>query len=74
MGGLSLEDKIVFTSGRITEEMVRKVIRAQIPVLVSRSAPTDAAIEMARNLNLTLIGFARGNRMNLYSNEDQISE
>lgn len=73
-GGIPFQDKIVLTSGRITEEMVRKVIRAQIPVLVSRSAPTDAAIEMARNLNLTLIGFARGNRMNIYSNEDKIDD
>lgn len=73
-GGVPFEGKIVLTSGRVTEEMVKKVIRAQIPVLVSRSAPTDAAIEMARNLNLTLIGFARGNRMNVYSNEDKIDE
>lgn len=65
-----LEDKIIITSGRITEEMVKKVVKAKIPILISRSAPTDKAIDMARRFHLTLIGFARGNRMNVYANNE----
>jgi len=64
---MALEDKIIFASGRISSEMLIKVVKSKIPVLVSRSAPTDIAIEMAKKYNLTLIGFARGRRMNVYS-------
>ncbi len=62
-----LEDKIIATSGRISSEMVMKVLKRKIPILVSRSAPTDLAVDMARKCNLTLIGFARGEKLNIYS-------
>ncbi|NJD04559.1 MAG: formate dehydrogenase accessory sulfurtransferase FdhD [Ruminiclostridium sp.] len=64
---ICLTDKIIITSGRISSEMALKVVKSKIPVLVSRSAPTDTAVETARKFNLTLIGFARGRRMNIYS-------
>ncbi|MCR4435336.1 MAG: formate dehydrogenase accessory sulfurtransferase FdhD [Clostridiales bacterium] len=64
---IRLEDKMIITSGRISSEMIIKVVKSKIPVLVSRSAPTNVAVDMARKYNLRLMGFARGNRMNVYS-------
>ncbi|WP_461207879.1 formate dehydrogenase accessory sulfurtransferase FdhD [Clostridium sp. DL1XJH146] len=45
-----------------------KTAKAKIPILVSHSATTEFAVKMARTVNITLIGFARGNRMNIYLN------
>ncbi len=70
---LNLKHSIMLTSGRISSEIVLKIARCGTPILVSRSAPTDQAVEMARQVNLTLIGFARGKRMNIYSATERIS-
>lgn len=69
---LDLGDKILISSGRVSSEMAIKTIKSRIPILVSRSAPTELAINMAKEFNLTLIGFARGNRMNIYSGGERI--
>lgn len=61
-----LEDGGIFTSGRIPLSLVEKVIRSRVPLLVSRSAPTLQAIDLATRHGLTLIGFAKGDRMNVY--------
>jgi FdhD protein len=58
---------IVITSGRVSSEIVLKVARMDIPILVSRSAPTDLGVRLASDLGLTLVGFARGDRMNIYT-------
>lgn len=71
--GISLDDKIVLTSGRISTEMIVKVLKQGIPFLVSRSAPTEAAVNIARDRELTLIAFCRGKRMNIYSGEQRIN-
>ena len=70
--GINLDDKIILTSGRISSEILIKIAKREIPVIISRSAPTDLAVEMAGRLNILLIGFARGERMNLYSNFDKV--
>lgn len=62
-----LDHAVLFTTGRIPSDMVLKAIRCGIPVIASHSAPTNEAIEMARRFNLTLIGFVRGKRFNLYA-------
>ncbi|MFW6000772.1 MAG: formate dehydrogenase accessory sulfurtransferase FdhD [Halanaerobium sp.] len=69
---VNLDNKIILTSGRISSEMIIKVLRQGIPFLVSRSAPTDQAVNTAVKLGLTLIGFCRGRRMNIYSGVDRI--
>src|SRR5471030_1247309 len=56
------EDKIFYTTGRLTSEMVIKTVRMCIPILVSRSGFTAWGVELARKANLTLIGRARGKR------------
>jgi FdhD protein len=65
-------DRIVIMSGRITSEIVLKVARRNIPVIVSKSAPSDLGVKLANDLGVTLLGFARGKRMNAYTNEWRI--
>jgi FdhD protein len=69
---IDLSDKIMLTSGRISSEIILKMQKIQIPVIVSRSAPTNQAIQHARNSAIALVGFVRGNRMNVYSNDSRI--
>jgi FdhD protein len=68
----SLDDKIIFTSGRISSEILLKIQRCRIPIIVSKGAPTNKAIDTCNSSGITLIGFARGNRMNIYSGEQRI--
>lgn len=68
----SFENMILMTSGRISSEVLLKVRKCLIPIVISRSAPTNQAVRHARQMNITLIGFARGNRMNIYSAEERI--
>ncbi|MEW6428805.1 MAG: formate dehydrogenase accessory sulfurtransferase FdhD [Thermodesulfobacteriota bacterium] len=67
LAGIDLTDKLLLSSGRISGEIMTKVIRNRIPVLVSRAAPTCMSITRAEDHGVTLIGFARNNRMNIYS-------
>ncbi len=66
------EDKIFYTTGRLTSEMVIKTVRMGIPILVSRSGFTAWGVELARKANLTLIGRARGKRFVALAGLDRI--
>ena len=70
--GESGGDKIFYTTGRLTSEMVIKTVRMGIPILVSRSGFTAWGVELARKTGLTLIGRARGKRFVALSGEDRI--
>jgi FdhD protein len=65
-------DKIFYTTGRLTSEMVIKTVRMGIPILVSRSGFTAWGVELARKANLTLIGRARGARFVVLAGESRI--
>jgi FdhD protein len=65
-------DKIFYTTGRLTSEMVIKSVRMGIPILISRSGFTAWGVELARKANLTLIGRARGKRFVALAGEDRI--
>jgi FdhD protein len=65
-------DKIFYTTGRLTSEMVIKCVRMGIPILVSRSGFTAWGVELARKANLTLIGRARGKRFIALAGEKRI--
>ena len=67
LSGVSLKDKYILTSGRIPMDMIQKVAAIGVPMIVSRSTPTIAAVETARSANITLLGFSRENRFNIYS-------
>lgn len=71
--GVETRDHVLITSGRISSEILLKVARRGVPVLVSRSAPTDQAVNVARDLGITLVGFVRGKRMNIYSEDRRVS-
>ena len=70
--GISGADKIFYTTGRLTSEMVIKTVRMGIPILVSRSGFTGWGVELARNAGLTLIGRARGKRFLALSGAERI--
>jgi formate dehydrogenase family accessory protein FdhD len=70
--GISTNNQIILTSGRISSEIVIKIARNNVPVLASKSAPTDTAVKLADLLGITLIGFVRGMRMNVYSHHKRI--
>lgn len=70
--GGDFTNKIMITSGRISSEVLLKTQKCGIPMIVSRSAPTNQAIKLARDMGITLVGFARGDRMNVYSHEKRI--
>src|SRR3569832_9372 len=65
-------DKIFYTTGRLTSEMVIKTVRMGIPILISRSGFTAWGVELARKANLTLIGRAKGKRFIALAGESRI--
>jgi len=64
---IPLQDKLLVLSGRVSSDILLKAWRAKVSLIISRSAPTSLAIELAQRLGITVIGFARGKRMNIYS-------
>jgi len=71
--GIAGADKIFYTTGRLTSEMVIKTVQMGIPILVSRSGFTAWGVDLARQVGLTLIGRARGRRFVALSGEDRIT-
>jgi FdhD protein len=69
---LPLHDKLLCVSGRLAFELVQKAAVAGCPVLVGVGAPTSLAIQLARDRNMTLCGFARNGKVNVYSGEARI--
>lgn len=67
--GISTEDRIILTTGRVSSEILIKVAKQRIPIIAARSVPTDMAVGMAERLNVTLIGSVRGSRMNIYTHD-----
>ena len=71
--GISTEDRIILTTGRVSSKILVKVAKQRIPVIVARSVPTDMAVGLAERLNVTLIGSVRGSRMNIYTHGSRVS-
>jgi FdhD protein len=69
---LELGNKLLMTTGRISSDIAVKAARAGIPLIVSHSAPTAMALNIAKSANITMIGFTRGNRMSIYCGEERI--
>ncbi|MEW5921325.1 MAG: formate dehydrogenase accessory sulfurtransferase FdhD [Bacillota bacterium] len=70
--GISLHDRILLSSGRLSVEIVLKGAKMGLPLIVSRSAPTSLAVELADRMGITLVGFVRGSRFNIYTHEERI--
>ncbi|GAC1591414.1 MAG: formate dehydrogenase accessory sulfurtransferase FdhD [Candidatus Velthaea sp.] len=69
---LPLRDHIIMVSGRSSYELVQKTVSAGVPVLASVSAPSSLAVDLARAFEVTLIGFLRQARFNVYAGDDRI--
>ncbi len=67
VGEVDLSDKVAFSTGRLTAEIVAKAIAHGVPLLVSFSAPTAMGVQWSNRFGLTLVGFLRGGRMNVYT-------
>ncbi len=72
MENVWLQTRILITTGRISSEMLQKAARIQAPILISRTSPSSLSIEMAERYGVTLIGYARRDRFNVYSNSQRI--
>ena len=72
MEAVDPKDKFLYTTGRLTTEMVLKTVSMGIPLLVSRSGFTKSAVELARKFNLTMVGRFRGNRFMCVSGFERI--
>jgi FdhD protein len=64
---VACDDKILLLSGRISSDILAKASKSGLSIIVSRSAPTSLAVKNAQMLGITLVGFARGSRMNIYT-------
>jgi FdhD protein len=69
---IPFEGKIIIVSGRISSEMALKTAKWKIPIIVSRTAPTSLAVEISEKAGLTVIGFLRGNRFNIYTHPERV--
>lgn len=69
---VNIRDKIIVFSGRISSEVLLKAAKIGVGIVLSKSAPSDLAIKMAEDLNITTVGFIRGNKLNIYSHPNRI--
>jgi FdhD protein len=71
-GRLPLKDHLVMVSGRSSFEILQKCLTAGVPIVCAISAPSSMAVDVARQFGMTLIGFLRGNRFNVYSGHERV--
>jgi FdhD protein len=72
-GRLPLVDHVIMVSGRASFELVQKTLAAGAPVLAAVSAPSSLAVDVAHEFGLTLVGFLRGDRFNVYAGFDRVA-
>jgi FdhD protein len=71
-GRLPLRDHIVMVSGRSSFEILQKCLAAGVPIVCAISAPSSLAVDVARRFDMTLVGFLRGNRFNVYAGFNRV--
>ncbi len=69
---IPVRDKVIVFSGRISSEVLLKAAKIGVGIVLSKSAPTDLAIKIAEELNITAVGFIRGGKLNVYSHPERI--
>jgi len=71
---IATDGRLLMTSGRVSSEILLKVAKRNIPIVVSIAAPTDAAVELAESLGVTLIGSVRGGKISVYSHDRRVKQ
>jgi FdhD protein len=72
LDGLSTKDRLILSTGRVSSEMLIKAAKMQAPVVVSRHSITGNAVTLARDLDIALVGHARGSRLSVYSHPERL--
>jgi FdhD protein len=72
-GRLPLEESLLFVSGRSSFEIVQKAFLGGVPLIAAVSAPSSLAIELAQQAGITLLGFVRGDRFNVYTHAERVN-
>lgn len=72
LAGIDLSEKAIVFSGRISSEILIKTGKMKCPILIGVSAPTDLSLTLAEKLGITVIGFAREERMNIYTHSERV--
>lgn len=67
--GIATTDRILLSTGRVSSEMLLKAARMSVPIVASRTSPTEMAVALAEQLGVTVIGYLRGDSLNLYAGE-----
>lgn len=70
--GISTKDRLLLSTGRVSSEMLLKAAGMHIPIVISRTSPTGRGISLARGLGITLVGYARGKRLSVYSHPERL--
>jgi FdhD protein len=70
--GVETRDQILLSSGRISSEMLNKAAQMGVPLIVSRTSPTSLSVTLARAWGVTLVGYARQDRMNVYTRPERL--
>jgi FdhD protein len=70
--GTTTHDRILLSSGRISSEMIVKARKMEAPIVISRTSPTAMSIRLAREWNMTLIGYVRGRQMRVYTGAERV--
>ncbi|MBT3313190.1 MAG: formate dehydrogenase accessory sulfurtransferase FdhD [Anaerolineae bacterium] len=73
MGGITPKTIMILTTGRISSEMMQKAIRLGVSVVISRTSPSSMSVELAEQQGITLIGYAKRHRFNLYTHPERIT-
>jgi FdhD protein len=67
--GISTVDRVLLSTGRVSSEMLLKAARMGVPIVASRTSPTEMAVGLAEQLNITVCGYVRPDSLNLYAGE-----
>ena len=70
--GIRTKDCLLLTTGRVSSEMVNKTVKMEVPIVASLTSPTDLAIKLAQAWEMTIVGYVRGERMNVYTRPDRV--
>lgn len=74
LNDIPVDNRAVVVSCRMSSEIITKIAKRKIPVIISKSPPTDLGVRLADELGITLLGFVRGKRMNAYTHDWRIVE